>query len=171
MASILSGVFNSEYTIGELMNIDSARQGRAGSCSVKLDNVYHGLKDETILDKFRSLFTGKSSVPIYYLTFKFLVTSDKGNEYTVFIRTNPDFSLKNWSNNKVKIYCECADFKYRSAYTLNKHDSLFKTSKIMSSLGQALADAPKRNTTLLCKHSFAALSWLMNNWSNVMRTV
>lgn len=34
--SILGGIFNKQYTIGELMNIDSARQGRASVCQVKL---------------------------------------------------------------------------------------------------------------------------------------
>jgi hypothetical protein len=170
IGSVLGGLFTKQYTIGELMNIDSKRQGRASACQVKLDQVFHELQQENILDKFKALFS-KTSVPIYYLTFKFEVTSAIGHNHIVYIRTNPDFSLKNWSNNKVKVYCDCADFKFRSAYTLDKHNSLFKTSKIQSTLGQAISDAPKKGTSLLCKHSFAALSWLMNNWSSVMRTI
>lgn len=169
--SILKGIFNKQYTIGELMNIDSARQGRASVCQVKLIKTYHEVKRENLLDKFKSLFTGKSSVITYYVTFKFQVTSGSGHSYNVFIRTNPDFSLKNWASNTVKIYCECADFKYRSAYTLDKRNSLFKTPKIQSALGSALTDAPTRGTTLLCKHSYAALQWLMNNWSSIMKTI
>lgn len=153
------------------MNIDSARQGKASACSVNLVKIYHELKQESLVDKFRAFFTGKTSVAMYYLTFKFSVTSGTGNTYTVLIRTNPDFSLKSWTSGKVKIYCSCADFKYRSAYKLNKHGSLFKTPSIESSLGMALSDQPKRGTTLLCKHSFAALQWLVMNWSNVMKTI
>lgn len=171
MASILEGISKSgkQYTIGELMAIDSGRQERAANCKVTLLKTYHELQSETILDKFRSFF-GKSSVPVYYMTFKFEVTSGSGSSYNVYIRTNPDFSLKNWAQNQVMIYCECADFKYRSAYTLHRRGSLFVTSKIASELGEAMSDAPKRGTTLLCKHAFAALSWLMNNWSFIMKT-
>lgn len=170
MGSVLGGLFTKQYTIGELMNIDSTRQGKASACQVNMDETFHELQRENLLDKFKAFFT-KTSVPVYYVTFKFSVTSAIGHTHVVYIRTNPDFSLKNWSNNKVQIYCDCADFKYRSAYTLEKHNSLFKTSKIQSALGQALSDAPKRGTTLLCKHSFAALSWLMNNWSGIMKTI
>lgn len=169
MASILEGISRKQYTIGELMAIDLGRQERAAGCRVNLLKTYHELQSETIIDKFRSFF-GKSSVPVYYMTFKFEVASGSGSSYHVYIRTNPDFSLKNWSQNQVKIYCECADFKYRSAYALNRRDSLFTTSKIASELGGAMTDAPKRRSSLLCKHSFAALSWLMNNWTYIMRT-
>lgn len=144
VGSVLGGLLGGkQYTIGQLMNIDSARQNRASTCNVKLVDTYHELKQETLLDKFKSLFT-KSIVPIYYVTFKLQVTSESKHSYYVFIKTSPDFSLTGWSDNKVKIYCECADFKYRSAYTLEQHGSLFKTSKIQSSLGQATSDAPKK---------------------------
>jgi len=169
--NILSGLLSRQYTIRELMQIDVGRQGRATNCIVKLDKVYHELKRETIADKVRSFFTGKPIITMYYLIFKFTVLSGTGHTYTVYIRTNPDFSLKNWADSTVKIYCDCPDFKYRSAYQLNKRNSLFKTPKIVTELGPALTDAPKRGTTLLCKHSFAALSWLMNNWTNVMKTI
>ena len=41
---------------------------------------------------------------------------------------------------------------------------------IKLTLGQALTDKPdgKRGTTLLCKHVYAALQWLMTNYDNVM---
>lgn len=170
MASILDGLKGKrQYTIGELMTVDAGRQERAAGCKATLVKTYHELQPETVLDKFRA-FLGKSSVPIYYMTFKFEVESGSGSKYNVYIKTNPDFSLKNWASNQVQIYCECADFKYRSAYTLNRRGSLFLTSKIASELGEAMSDAPKRGTTLLCKHAYAALSWLMNNWTFIMRT-
>lgn len=155
------------------MNIDKARQLRAAGCVPNLVKTFHTIKQEGVLDKFKSFVTGKTSIKVYYITFKFEVTSDTGNTHTVFIQVDPDFSLKNWSANRVKIYCDCADFKYRSAYILDKRSSLFTTTKIKTALGQAMTEVPtgKKGTTLLCKHSFAALSWLMGNYANVMKTI
>jgi hypothetical protein len=38
------------------MNIDQGRQQRASQCIVKLTHVYHELKKENLVDKFKSLF-------------------------------------------------------------------------------------------------------------------
>ena len=166
-------ILSKQYTLGDVMNIDSGRQERAGGCSVKLSNVYHELKDESILDRFKSLFLGRPVIKRYYLIFKFEVSSDTGHKHIVYIRVSPDFDLNKWTTNKVKIYCDCSDFKYRCAYVLGQHGSLFTTSKILSSLGAALGDAPKKTskTSLLCKHAFAAVNYLVNNYSSIMRTV
>ena len=167
------GVFSKQYTIGDVMNIDSGRQARAGGCKVSLLNTFHELKDETVLEKFKALVLGRGTVKKYYLIFKFEVVSDKGNKHYVYIRTAPDFDLTQWKNNKVQIYCDCADFKYRSAYVLNQHSALFLNSKIQSALGPAATDAPREKspTSLLCKHAFAALQYLVSNYSSIMKTV
>lgn len=155
------------------MNIDSGRQGRASNCSASLVKTFHTIKQEGVLDKFKAFVTGKTTIKVYYVTLKFEVRSDTGNSHTVFIQLDPDFSLKNWTSNRVKIYCDCADFKYRSAYVLSRKNSLFLTHRIQIALGQAANEAPtgKRGTTLLCKHAYAALSWLMNNYASVMKTI
>lgn len=172
MASILSSIFGRPYTIGELMSIDATRQQKAASCNVILDGTFHELKQEGLIDKFKSKFLNIPTINTYYLILQFKVISDTGNSHKVFIRLDPDFTLKNWSSNRVKIYCDCKDFKFRSAYTLEKRGSLFRTSKINMQLGSSLTDAPKKHkTSLLCKHAFAALSWLMNNYSSIMQTV
>ena len=172
MGSILGGLFNRQYTIGELMNIDASRQEKSKLCKVSFEKAYHELKKENLFDKFKSFFKGKSSINVYYLILKFSVISETGNKYKVFIKLNPDFSTNNWESNKVKIYCSCADFKYRSAYTLDGRGSLFKTTKISAALGSAVNEAPKKlGTTLLCKHSYAALVWLMNNYRSVMKSI
>lgn len=173
LGNILGSLVGSQYTMGELMNIDSARQERAGSCSVSLVKTFHELKEESVFDKFRSALLGKTSVKTYYVIFKLKVTSGSGRSYTVIIKTNPDFDLNKWASNKVKIFCDCPDFKYRSAYILNKRNSLFINEKIKTLLGQSLSDAPKSKskTSLLCKHSFAALQWLINNYSTIMKTI
>lgn len=162
------------YTIGDLMNIDSGRQSRASGCSVSLEKVFHELKEESILDRFKARFLGRPSVKRYYVIFKFSVKSDTGNSHTVYIRISPDFNMTQWKTNKVKIYCDCADFKYRSAYILGKKDSLFLTRKAVTDLGPAIENAPKGknpSTTLLCKHAFAALNYLVMNYSSIMKTI
>lgn len=162
-----------QYTIGDIMNISADRQGKAGQCQVNFIRTFHELKPENILDKFKALFLGRGVVRGYYVIFKFSVMSDTGHAHTVFIRVDPDFNLQDWSNNKVQIYCDCSDFKYRSAFVLNQRNSLFLTDKIKIALGAAMTDAPKGKTSpsLLCKHGFAALSWLVQNYASVMRTI
>ena len=170
--SIGSLIFGKKYTIGELMNIDKGRQERSINCTVKLVDSFLTLKEESLSQKFKNLFN-KNNIKVCYLTLKLAVTGNTGNTHTVFIQIDPDFSAKSWSGNSVKIYCDCNDFKYRSAFILNKRDSLFANERLKIALGQALADAPtgKRGTTLLCKHAFAALTWLMNNYENIMSTL
>ena len=46
LGSVLGSLFGRQYTIGELMNIDSGRIGRAGSCAASLQKVYHLVKPE-----------------------------------------------------------------------------------------------------------------------------
>lgn len=172
IGSIMSSILGTQYTLGDLMQIDAKRQGKASQCSVKLIKIYHELKQESLLDRFKSLF-GRPYIKVYYLIFKLEVTGDTGNKHTVFIKTNPDFSTTgNWEKNKIKVYCDCADFMYRSAYILNSRNSLFLTPRIKSTLKKALSEKPKKNTgTLLCKHAFAAVIWLIKNYNSIMKTI
>lgn len=177
MAGLFTGVLGrllgKQLSIQELMNIDQGRKDRASDCTVRLVKVYHVLKDESILDKFRSIFLGKTTLKIYYLVFKFEVTSKTGNTYNVIIQTSPDYDINNWKNSKCKVYCECKDFQYRSAYLLSKNNTLFLSDRVKIKLGQALTEAPKSttSTTLLCKHSMAALQYLVNNYQNIIKTI
>lgn len=162
------------YTIGDLMSIDSLRQDKANKSSVVLKNTYHELKKDSVMDKFRKFLGGKSIIQRYNIIFRFEVTSDTGNKHIVFIRLDPDFKLMNVKKNRVDIYCDCADFKYRSAYILNQNNSLFYNDSIEKDLGKAITEAPtKKSTTtsILCKHSYAALSWLVDNYVNIMKTI
>ena len=161
MAGLLDNLFGKPYTLGELMKIDQGRQDRAAKCAVRLDNTFYTLKEETPLSKFKNLFT-KNTLKVFYV-----------NTHYVYIQIDPDFSLTDWIDNRVRIYCDCADFMYRSAYLLDKRDSLFKNDWIKGTLGQAMTEEPKgkRGVTLLCKHSFAAFQWLMANYKQIMSTL
>lgn len=166
-------LFRRHYTLGDLVyGTNADRAQKASSCSVQLVDTYHELKKESILDKFKSLFHIGSNVNAYYITFHFTVTSDSGNTHNVYIKTTPDFDLSLGDKNKVRIYCDCEDFKYRSAYELKAHDSLLLTGRTQAALGVAIGQKPKKlNKTLLCKHAMASVQWLMNNYSFVMNSI
>ena len=160
-------------TIGELMNIDPGRQFRAQMCSVSLQKVYHEVRNETLLEKIKAFFLGKSSIKAYYIIIKLSVLSDSGSNHTVLIRISRDFKTSRLMSNNVQIYCNCSDFKYRSAYILNNKKGLFLNDRIKINLGSALTDKPKTKTqtTYLCKHAYAALQWLVSNYSSLIGTI
>ena len=110
---------------------------------------------------------------VYYVIFQFNVISDTGHSYKVFIRTLADFNGSEFMKNKIQVYCGCQDFKYRSAYILNKKNGLFINDRIKINLGAALTEKPKSKTqtTYLCKHSYAAIQWLVSNYSNLIKTI
>lgn len=169
MGFFTGGSSPEQFTIGELMNIDNTRQAKAANCEVELVKVFHELQKENVLSKFKSAFLGKNSINTYYLILKFKVTSDTGGVHKVYVRLNPDFNLSSYTNNKVKIYCDCDDFKYRSAYTLGKRDSVFLPNLAKTKLGPSLVEPPRKQyTTLLCKHAYAVLNWLVSNYRAVM---
>lgn len=167
------GLFTRQFTIGDLLIVDSNRLEKANNCTVKLVKTFHEVKQETLLSKLRTLFGGKASLKAYYVIFKLKVTSDTGNSHYVFIKTNPDFELNAWNTNKVQIYCDCQDFKYRSAYKLAQHNSLFFNDRIKIALGASMTDSPKATTrtSMLCKHAVAALNWVVNNYASLMRSI
>ena len=172
MIGFLGNLFGKKYTIGDLMNVDQGRQSRAQGCKVSLLDTFFIMKEETLAQKFRALFSSQNKLKVFYIVLKLSVTSDTGHTHTVFIQIEPDFSLSNYTDNQVKLYCDCQDFKYRSAYTLKKRDSLFANDLIKIKLGEALTKTPtKQSTTPLCKHCYAALEWLLQNYESIMRTL
>lgn len=158
-------------TLGDLLNIDSGRQNKAAGCTVELVKIYHELESEPIPDAIKAQYGGRNTLNIYYTIFKFTVTSDTGNKHTVFIKTAPDFEGSGWQDNPTQVYCDCPDFMYRSAYTLRGGAGLFENAKTKMALGQALTTPPKRTTSLLCKHAYAAIKWFVANYNNLMKTI
>lgn len=170
-SGLLSRIFNKEYSLGELLNISSERQERSSSCSVQLSQTYHMIKSETLLEKFKSLLFNSPTITMYYIIFKFQVISDTGNAHTVIVQTSPDYDIVNWETNKVKIYCDCNDFKFRSSYYLKQRGNLFINDRVQINLGQAMTDKPKRSTSPCCKHCHAVLQFLIQNYPNLMKTI
>lgn len=171
MGFFTGGSSPSQFTIGELMNIDNTRQQKASACKVELVKVFHELQNESLLNKFKASLFGKNTINTYYLILKFKVTSDTGSEHKVYVRLSPDFNMNAYLNNKIKIYCDCEDFKYRTAYTLGKRDSVFLSNIVKTKLGPSLTEPPRKQyTTLLCKHSYAVLNWLIDNYAAIMKS-
>ena len=174
MASILSNLLSKSYTIADLMSIDAGRQEKANNCSVSLENIYHEIERESILEKFKKLFfRDKTTMNIHYVIFKFKVKSDTGNTHTILIRTHPDYAGTEGLNNRVQIFCTCRDFQFRSAWELNQRKSLFRSDDTDIKLGRAITEKPKSEArkSLLCKHAFAAINYLSNNYNYLMQSL
>lgn len=164
----------SQLTLGDLMNVtDANKVMKARLCTVELENIYHDLEPMSLMEKIKNFFLGRNIVNVYHITFKFKVISDTKETHTVFIRIKPDYELTNWTNNSAQVYCDCESFKYQSAYLLNQYNSLFLNDKTRIALGPAITQAPKNmaRTSTLCKHSLAAVNFLVNNYANIMKTV
>lgn len=164
---------SSSITIGDIINIDQKRIERSNDCSVNLVKIYHILKTEGILDKFKKFFFGIPTLKIHQLVLKFNVTSyTSGKSYTVIALISPDFRLTNFLNNKIKIYCECQDFKFRSAYFLKKIGGLFENDRTRINLGSASVDSPKKlSTNPICKHCYSVINYIAQNYQAIMRLV
>lgn len=173
MSGILSNLFQKKWSLSDIMNVDAGRQQRSGGCSVIPQETFVELETESIIDKFKRFFTrNKATMNVLYVIFKFQVVSETGNGHEVIIRTqyDPDTSLH--TRNLVQIYCDCADFKFKSAWQLGQHSALFRSDRTELKLGPAITNSPKRkSTTTLCKHSYAAVMYLINNYGSLMRSV
>ncbi len=164
----------SQLTLGDLMNVtDKNKILKASQCIVELENIYHDVEQIGLLERIKNFFLGKNIINIYHITFKFKVISDTKENHSVFIRIKSDYNLTNWTNNPAQVYCDCESFKYQSAYLLNQYNSLFLNDKTRIALGPAITQAPKNmaRTSLLCKHSLAAVNYLVKNYANIMKTI
>lgn len=170
--SLLSNLLSRRYTIGDILAIDQQRVAKSQNCQVNLVDTFFTLEKESVSSKLKTII-GLPSLKVLYVTLKLNVVSDTGNAHTVFITLDPDFDENNWERNRIKLYCGCRDFMYRSAYHLNKRNSLFDNELIKIKLGKAITEAPKgkSSTTSICKHSYAAIRWVLANYSNIMKNI
>lgn len=172
MAVSLKNLFGTRYTLGELMSLTtSQRQQRSSMCSASLVNVFFVVKEESVADRIRSLFSG-NTVKSFYMVLKIEVTSNTGHKHLVFIQLDPDFDMNKFQDNHVKIACDCPDFMYRSCYWLGRRGSLFDNSWARIKLGPAITNAPKHATQpTLCAHVICALNYVQNNYAYIMQSL
>jgi len=143
--------------VSDLLDIDASRIERSEKLKVEYIDTYHVLKKESIWDKIKKLFRGKS-ILMFYNIYKYKIHSDSGSVYTVFIKIAPSFDKSKFLSNKIEVFCQCADFKYRVAYWLNQRDNLYRNPEIDEHLGIALTERPTKITpSNLCKHIYACL--------------
>ena len=155
---------NRSWNIQDIMNAETQRAEKASYSTIEFLGKQYELKPESLSDKLRNSLR-RSQVNTYYVIFKFKVTSDTGHTHKVYIRTLPKADL----NGPVQIFCDCNDFKYRCAYTLQNHNALFRSTKTDVQLGEANTTATKRQSkTIHCKHAFAALQELTNNFNSYL---
>lgn len=150
-------LFNKTLRIKDLLDIDRGRVDRSQVLKVQLINIYNIVKEENWLGKILRFFKIKRPL-IFYKVFKYKVSSANGGTYTVLIKVSPGFDKRKFYDNKVQVFCQCADFKYRVAYELNKHDNVYLNKATINELGIALTTKPTRvQTSPLCKHLYAAI--------------
>lgn len=160
---MIKNLLNRQLTIKDLLDIDEGRIDRSKELDVKLIKIFNVVKEENWLEKFINFFKNKPKL-IYYKIFKYEVSSDSGNKYTVFIKVSPSFNVNKFLSNKVQIFCTCADFMYRAAYNLNRKDNVYLNKATKAHLGDALKIAPtKVMTTPICKHIYAAMMYFRNH--------
>lgn len=163
---MIQNLFRRQFTIKDLIDIDTGRVERSKNLKVRLDKIFDIVKEETWFDKFISFFKNKPRL-IYYKLFRFKVKSDSGSEYTVFIKVSPSFDSQKFLRNKVQVFCSCPDFKYRSAYSLNRVSNLYLNKATQLHLGEATKIAPtKIETTNICKHVYATFIYFRANLRN-----
>lgn len=173
MPGILASLFAKRWTLSDLMNIDLTRQQKSSSCSVSLVKTYTEITTESIIDKFKRFFTrNKSVMNIMYVIFKFEVLSDTGHSYEVYIRTQYDPGSNLFMKNIAQVYCNCPDFKFKSAWKLGQHSSLFRSNRTDINLGPSITNAPKKQSSVtLCKHLYATIMYFINNYNTLMSYV
>ena len=153
-----------DWTIQDIASASGARPEKAGWCQVQFLGKRYELKRESLSDRLRGILR-RSHVNTYYVIFRFQVTSETGHTRKIWIRTLPTPN----PGNPVQIYCDCPDFKYRSAYSLQKHGALYRSARTDAKLGEAITVAPRRqSTTVLCKHALAAVQDLMSNFQRYL---
>ena len=110
---------------------------------------------------------------ILWVEFSFSVMSNEsGKSYPIKIRLQYDPYQELIRKGKIQVYCGCPDFKFNSAYELNRHGALYRSEETDIKLGPSITTAPKRQRKgALCKHSYAAVRYLMENYKTLMSYV
>lgn len=162
----MKNIFKRQLIIKDLLDIDEGRIDRSKNLKVKLEEIYNTVKEDNWFNKFINFFWNKPKL-IYYKIFKYKVISDSGMKYTVFIKVSPSFEVNKFLSNKVQVFCQCHDFKFRAAYGLSKIENVYLNKTTIEHLGEALKVAPTQvTTTNICKHLYAVIVHFKNNIRN-----
>lgn len=169
------GFFGKNWRIGDIYNTSQERQFKSNACSVSLKGISRTIEKVPVADGWKSLFfRNKSTMNILWVVFDFQVASNEsGKSYPVKVRVQYDPYGNMMMDGRIQVYCGCPDFKFGSAYELNNHGALYRSESTDIELGPSITTAPKkkRNGGVLCKHSYAALSYFLGNYQKLMKDV
>lgn len=145
----------------DLLNIDKGRLARAADIDVELSSSTLVLTEASnkIVRWFRKLFKMPKIARFVHV---FTCTNrTNGNVNKVVLEVPPVANINELLHSKVRLYCSCGDFMFRSAYYLNKTGNLFLNSTTTARLGEAISTQPtKVSTVKSCKHIAAVAKWL-----------
>lgn len=171
----MPGFFRKSWTIGDIYKTNQTKRFKSEGCSVTFLEVTRNIEKVPISERWKFMFfRNKTLMNTLSVLFKFSVMSNEsGKSYPVFIKVLYDPYGNLMFEGKIQIYCGCPDFKFSSAYELNNHDSLYRSDSTDIELGPAITTAPKKrkDSGLLCKHSYAALSYFIGNYQKLMSYV
>lgn len=150
--------------LAELIQIDKDRIKRSEDIKVELKWNKIVTYNQNLFKKFWRIITRRNIVLVHNL-YKFEVTNkSNGNVNILYLEIEPQKSLNKIMSSRVKVFCQCADFKFRSAYILNQEDNLFRSPKLDEHLGIALTVPPtKIIPTPVCKHVYAMIDYVRNH--------
>lgn len=155
----------------KLLDVDNGRLARSRDIQVKF---IWGKMLTTPRKGFWSKLLGIIKNEPYIVTnlAKFKAINKKsGNEYICYLELKPANSYTKLLKSEAKIFCSCNDFKYRSAYVLNKENNLFTAPAINEHLGIAVSEKPRIVIpTPMCKHLVAVVDFLRNNLNKLNLT-
>ena len=148
----------------QLLKIDPERIQRSSNIKVELENSSILVEERKgFFNRLWGRLRGKPNVVNNLLKFSCTNVSND-HKYTVYFKIQPQNNYSKLLSSKVEIFCSCNDFKYRSAYRLNKENNLFRVPAIEKYLGIALTVKPTQvQTTPVCKHIYAVSGWLSKN--------
>lgn len=147
-----------ELVLADLMNIDEGRINRSAHILITKKQKFIVEEDPSRFRKLLRFVTGKP-VKINSVVMKYHVRNVvKRTEYDVFIKCGLHNNEKEALNQHVFLFCYCKDFFYRSVWTLNKKNALFRNAKIDALCATPLTVAPtKVIPTLACKHCYKCM--------------
>lgn len=155
--------------LSELLNIDKGRIERSSNLRVEL--VWTKMKlspHKTLWSKLLGFIKRQPHVVTNLLRFK-VTNPESKSEYTVFIELDPKDTKDKFLRSTVKLYCSCNDFKYRSAYILNKSGNLVRSPNLDERLTKSALEQPPRlmEPSKMCKHIYAIVGYIQKNWNKL----
>lgn len=151
-----------------MLNIDEGRIQRSSSILVKLEwSKMLATPRKGFWNKLWGIIKREPYILTNLLRFS-VKNTDSGSVYSIFLELEPKAKFSELINSKVKVFCSCNDFKFRSAYILNKENNLVLFDAIEKHLGIAIKEKPRVvNPSKMCKHIFAVISWIKSNYNKL----